>query len=256
MKRICILLGGGLGDVICQVYAPFYHFNKIMSYVQSGQAEVKMLLVCDNIGCTELFNHQDWIDEVKRVPYCLPNQTNILYDMEWRGRELIQTTTPISHSVTKKFDIILSEDEKEYIKKLTETPFVLFHPYAGQDDRKNVGNEMFEKAKQMTNGDQILLLGRNFERVAHGKEENVYGNEVIDLIDKLSVTQTIELSRHPNCKGMVVTHSAMVIIAWLWNVNVTCYVPSGTQSEQQMKCGYDNPWNFGRNNGKTETIYY
>jgi hypothetical protein len=257
MSKYIFTVGGGLGDIVYAVY-----MNNFASYLKTkilGQmdAKLKVLIICHNPYAREIFENQDWIDEIKPVPY---TQSIIPYQKEFEGYIGLNQIFDIKNPI-HTFQIELTESEKEKVNKLTEKPFIILHPKGGQDDR-NITSKMLEEIYNLHEFDTIYVTGKNFERISHSPEVNPFPDKenVVDLIDQLNVRETIELIRNDNCKYVHATHSAISMIAWIFKKDNTLYYPihpANNSAYMQIMDVNVNQWNFGKwyKNTKLVPIY-
>lgn len=252
MNAFILIVEGGLGDIFFQVFCTNY-FSCSKKYTEILMNKyVKLLIVSHNPSSKDLFKGQDWIDEVKQVEY--DGNYNIKYKHEIEGFKKIDTHK-LKEIQDEELEIYLSNEEKKQLDEITKEPYIILHPFAGLSDRVCFSKELMKDIIKQSKY-KVCLIGANYKRktalfadTKHIIEKNPFPNnkKIVDLIDKLSIRQLIELCKHKNCNHIYCTHSSTVILAWYFKKSNTCYYPLNGDVELLIKHKIKNQWNFGKN---------
>jgi len=254
MNKFIFSTGGGLGDIYFEFFQNDF-FARVKKYTESYiDKYLKLLIVSHNPNSKDLFTGQDWIDEVKQVEYTHTIEPHL---HEFEGYTEIKLEDLLSIGHCEKLEVYLTEQEKEQLEELYQNRYVIIHPKAGQDDRDVMNENLIKRIIEINKekGLKVYLIGANYDRIHHKKEINPFPDEsgLVDLIDKLSVRQLVHLVKSDSCIGIHATHSAIIVLAWIFKKPNCCYYPVNSKAEKLMLAD-KNKWNFGKYYYMTQII--
>jgi hypothetical protein len=243
-EKVCFITGGGLGDVLFQCLSKKSDLTLAKNYVNNHfNIHSKMLCVCHNKSAIELFENQLWLSEIKLLPYAYSLEP---YKEELDNFKFMDKPTLLNevHQIHEEYENILLPKELEHVKELTNEPYILVHPFGGQNDR-DFSEKDLNEIREANKDKKVYVLGKNYDRISHSIEENPFPNEWIDLIDKVNVRETIELVKNENCKYVYASHSCILMIAWIYLKPNTLYYPENSGASTQIFDKNITPYNFG-----------
>ena len=231
--------GGGLGDVINQIYR-FGSYQCLEMLDENLHAKVG--LICHNTFVTELFeNHpKKQFFEVLQAPYFHGSS----------NEQAIRNQYGLNHIVSfpQRLDLPTNfynlESDAEYISKLDGKKYIVVLPNAGQSNR-SFSKELFasicEKILSETDF-SVVYVDRTYERFSREniKYDDFDNERFINFCDKISVPATINLIK--DSVGVISAHSSMIIPTWHVRKPNLCLYPLEVANHHFLN---PDEWSFG-----------
>ena len=247
MSKKIVEFGGGLGDIITQMYLS----NRYI-YLDTIKEMTDVLFITHNPFAIEILDYHknkhlmnilysDWVPPGKM---CL----DIYNKFGLNPSSKIQT---IFNKNRNNIHIYLSDKENEFIKSLSNK-YVVIQPYAGayiRDIPENIFVMIVDKLiEKGYNSKDILIVGRNYKRYdikANIHSDEIVGNTLLNkttnLIDKISVRLFIKLVS--KCSYFIGTHSSGCNIAWYNRIPNLILFDEATKARHFDKL---DEWSFGK----------
>lgn len=187
-----ITYGGGLGDIIDQIFRNRPKYNSLMNLKRKDRCIIG--LICHNPAVTEIWeNHpkKDKLD-IRNPGYCWPP-----------GRLGLPADKFPPLGNNDPIQVYPHEKDKEILNNLPEK-YLVMNCGAGMVER-SYPQEIVDDIVRQLDGWTLYGIGKNYirnERIADIR----YPRPVIDLVDKLSVPGCMSLIQR--CRGLITAHSA------------------------------------------------
>ena len=199
-----IEFGGGLGDVIWQMYVRGkYSFLEHLN----PEDRVRIDLVCHNPYASELFK---WHPKCAQIDtywngYWGPSEhpaKKLLYGIP--DRENYPSNNPAD-----PINIYASPDDFAIINQFVSKSYIVVSASAG-DPSRNIPVSILDSIVNLI-PIPLVFVGRNYRG---GRIEVLPSDtsKIINLIDKLSAPGTLELVKRS--KGIISAHSALILYTW------------------------------------------
>lgn len=218
MRKVAILVGGGLGDCIWNYFHDDYNRKLLSIKAEEPDLHVTCYVHTNNSQACELFRYNPHVQDVVVEPY---------------RQELPRSITPLPHvfDLSKYKDnpmpIYLGEDEQNILNQvISQGEYVVIHPFAGED-RRAFWKELPDFIEKITKKYNVVVIGGSFVREDDSREERFDHSfpRVLNLVNQASVRLCCGLVQ--NAKYFIGSHSCYQMAAWAYGIKSLCLVPEG-----------------------------
>lgn len=239
--RYRIEYGGGLGDIINQIYKRYsYQFLNTLNL----EDLCDIILITHNPFAKEIFEYHPKKDNfvIHDIGY-IYNRSELEKVLASKNLSMVQIFNPTDG------EIIFYESETDKKEKEGLSNYLVLAPQAGTKDRdlpESVVEVIVNELKKETDF-KIVLVGRTYERKGKNNDLTVYTKfSDIDLTDKLTVPGTLNLIK--SSKGLITCHSSLNIAAWHNNIPQILIYPEHVKKRHFLNL---DEWSFGKDYSNT-----